>query len=76
MTMINCLLMTQTTLVTNWRKKGQINVKRGLNSVEKPGNQFNYNTTFKINGKIIYEIFTEIICSLQYDTLITENWDV
>ena len=35
------------------QNKGQINVKRGLNSVAKPWTQFNYNITFEINGNII-----------------------
>ena len=33
--------------------KGQINIKRGLNSTVKTWTQFNYNITFEINGKII-----------------------
>ena len=35
------------------QKKGQINVKRELNSNAKPWTQLNYNITFEINGKII-----------------------
>ena len=35
------------------QNKGQINVKRGLNSAAKPWTQFNYNTTFSIYDKII-----------------------
>ena len=35
------------------QNKGQVNVKRELNSAAKPCTQFNYNTTFEGNGKII-----------------------
>ena len=50
--------------------KGKINVKRGLNSAAKLWTQFNYNTTFEITIILLILIFTEIIYSLWYNTLI------
>ena len=35
------------------QNKGQINVKRGLNSASKSWTQFDYNIAFEIPGKII-----------------------
>ena len=58
------------------QNKGKINVKRGLNLAAKPCTQFNYNVTCEMKLEVFLLIFTEIIYSLRYNTLKTENGDV
>ena len=50
-----------------------INVKRQLNSAAKTWTQFNYNITLNLAVKLFMVVFTEIIYSLRYNTLITKN---
>ena len=54
------------------QNKGQINVKRELNSAAKPWTQFNSISPLKLTLKLLMLIFTAIVYSLRYYAPITE----